>query len=327
MKQQIGVIGCGWAGLLHLEAYQDCPNAEIAAVCDTNLATAERAKARYKGKAYRDVEAMLKAEELDVVSICTGPDTHYEISRACLERQLAIFCEKPLTRTVEEAQTLVRLVEKKKVRFGVNFNSRFSAPYQKAKQWIEGDRVHYISVTLFEHVPLKDSLNVREEFLVTDAACHLFDLMRFLNGEIVEIYATLAKLGLDIWSDINVHCRFENGNSGTLAISFAGGELESQHPIERAEIVTNRKRVVVDNICERVTMFPHAGENREVWEPSVFQRQDYQATILESVRAWMQSIVEESVPPIGIADGARAAALCQAILDSHRTHAPITVAS
>jgi len=172
MKQRIGVIGCGWAGLLHLEAYKDCPNAEIAAVCDTNLATAERAQARYGAKAYQDFKAMLEAEDLDVVSICTGADTHYEIARACLERQLAIFCEKPLTRSVEEAKTLVRLVEKKRVRFGVNFNSRFSAPYQKAKQWVEGDRVHYISVTLFEHVPLKASLNVREDFLVTDAGCH-----------------------------------------------------------------------------------------------------------------------------------------------------------
>ncbi len=327
MKKRVGVIGCGWAGLLHLEAYQDCPNAEIAAVCDTDSAAAEHAQARYGAKASQDFKAMLEAEPLDVVSICTGPDTHYEISRACLERQLAIFCEKPLTRSVKEAQALVRLANERQVPFGVNFNSRFSAPYQKAKQWVKGDRVHYISVTLFEHVPLKPSLNVREEFLVTDGACHLFDLMRFLNGEIVEIYATLAKRGLDIWSDINVHCRFENGSSGTLVVNFAGGELESQHPIERAEIVTDRKRIVVDNICERVTMFPHARENREVWEPSVFQRQDYQATILESVRAWMRSVAEKSAPPVGITDGARAVTLCQAILDSHRTHGPIKLTS
>lgn len=325
MKKRIGVIGCGWAGLLHLEGYQTCPNAEITAVCDTAQAALEHAQTRYGGKGYRDFKAMLEAEPLDVVSICTGADTHYEIARACLERELAIFCEKPLTRSIQEAQALVQLAEEKQVPFGVNFNSRFSGPYQKAKQWIEGDRMHYISIVLFEHVPLKPSLNVREEFLVTDGACHLFDLMRFLNAEIVEVYATLAKIGLQIWSDINVHCRFENGSSGTLVVSFAGGELESQHPIERAEILTDKKRVVVDNICERATMFPHTGENRELWEPSLFQRQDYQATILESVRAWMRSLDAQSAPPVGIADGARAVTLCQAILDSHRAHGPIAI--
>jgi predicted dehydrogenase len=325
MKRRVGVIGCGWAGLLHLEGYRGFPGVEIAAVCDIDSAAAEHAQARFGGKAYQNIQAMLDADPLDVVSICTGPDTHYEIACACVERGLAVFCEKPLTRSIKEAHALVRLAREKHVPFGVNFNSRFSPPYQKARQWIRGDRIHYITITLYEHVPLKPSLNVREDFLVTDAACHLFDLMRFMNAEIVELYATLAKLGHDVWSDINVHCRFENGGSGTLVVSFAGGELESQHPIERAEIVTNKKRVVVDNICERVTMYPHAGENRELWEPSLFQRRDYQATILESVRAWMQSVAEKTATPVDIDNGARAVTLCQAILDSHRTHGPVAI--
>lgn len=102
---KIGVIGTGSISDMHLQSYDKNPQAELIAVCDLNEQRAEKAAAKYGAKlVYTDYRKLLANPDIDAVSICTWNNSHAEISIAALEAGKHVLVEKPLCRTVEEAQ-------------------------------------------------------------------------------------------------------------------------------------------------------------------------------------------------------------------------------
>jgi predicted dehydrogenase len=118
-RLRVGVIGLGYIGsaadehlqddlgLTHASAYQALPGANLVAGADP---APERRSAFIKARkaaAYEDYKEMLERESVDVVSICTPSDLRLPVIRAALAHGVrAIFCEKPLATTVEEARQI-----------------------------------------------------------------------------------------------------------------------------------------------------------------------------------------------------------------------------
>ena len=71
MTVRCAVIGAGFIGVDHIKAYQSWPDAEVVAVADTNAARADQAARTFAIRPYADYTAMLKAERLQAVSVCT----------------------------------------------------------------------------------------------------------------------------------------------------------------------------------------------------------------------------------------------------------------
>src|SRR6266550_1482600 len=91
----------------HAEAYVECPDTELVAVCDSNPHRLEKCGDRWNvTHRYSNLSEMLESEQLDIVSVCTPDATHFEILRALLASQTrikAILCEKPLVTSEAEA--------------------------------------------------------------------------------------------------------------------------------------------------------------------------------------------------------------------------------
>jgi predicted dehydrogenase len=110
-RARVALIGAGWwATEAHMPALLAHEDAEIAAICDTDPARLQTA-ARAFGveRTYSAYEAMLAQEELDGVIVVTPHATHYEIARACLEHDLHVLLEKPMTLHAADAKALVDL--------------------------------------------------------------------------------------------------------------------------------------------------------------------------------------------------------------------------
>ena len=87
-----------------------------------NAASAEKFRLDPK-RVYSDWKALLAAEagKIDFLVVCTTNETHYAIAKAALEAGIDVFCEKPLSLTVKEAETLGRLANRKRLVLGVPF--------------------------------------------------------------------------------------------------------------------------------------------------------------------------------------------------------------
>jgi predicted dehydrogenase len=128
---QVAIVGAGRMGAWHAYyARRQC--AHIAAVVD--LRTPESWSNQWpKVMAYRDLDECLRRTSIDVVHVCTGPDSHAAIADAALRHRKHVLVEKPLAGTEEEARGLVQLALDQ----GCQLGTVLQFPFQRGYRWIE----------------------------------------------------------------------------------------------------------------------------------------------------------------------------------------------
>ncbi|HEX6995033.1 MAG TPA: Gfo/Idh/MocA family oxidoreductase, partial [Gammaproteobacteria bacterium] len=99
------VIGVGYLGKFHAQKYAALPDVKLVAVVDEDLPRAQQVAEQYGCRAVADFRAIL--EEIDLVSIVVPTEQHHVVARTCLEAGAHILVEKPVTRTLEEAEELI----------------------------------------------------------------------------------------------------------------------------------------------------------------------------------------------------------------------------
>ena len=138
---RIAVVGLGKMGLSHLAIVNAHPELEVAAVCDASSYVLGVLK-KYTGVAtYGDYERMLRELELDAVLIATPSRTHAAMVRAALERGLHVFCEKPFTLSVEDAEELTALARDEGVVTQVGYHNRFVGPFAEVKRLLDAGAI------------------------------------------------------------------------------------------------------------------------------------------------------------------------------------------
>ena len=117
-KLKMGLIGCGWYGMVDAKAALEAGRVEFVAICDVDSehleqSAAELEKAQGKRpKTFKQYADLLKVPELEAVIIGTPPHWHALQLIASLERGLDVYCEKPLAYDVREGRAMVDAVKK-----------------------------------------------------------------------------------------------------------------------------------------------------------------------------------------------------------------------
>lgn len=122
------VIGLGDISNIHIPAIQANPNVELVAVCDID----ETLKDRVPGvRFYTSYEKMLESEALDCVHNCLPHHLHYSVTKACVEKGVHVFLEKPLGLNTEEALELVKLEEDHSdIKIGLCHQNRYNETFE-----------------------------------------------------------------------------------------------------------------------------------------------------------------------------------------------------
>lgn len=151
-KVKAGIIGLGFMSVAHIKAYRKLEDVEIVAVCNPsgrrldgdlsdvfgNVGDQEPVKLDMeKIKGYRDVDAFLNHPGLQLVDICFLTDTHTDLAIRALNAGKHVLCEKPITRTSEEAARLVEAVKAPETHFMPAMCLRFWPEWTFLKKAIE----------------------------------------------------------------------------------------------------------------------------------------------------------------------------------------------
>jgi predicted dehydrogenase len=126
-KVNVGVVGLGFMGVMHIKAYQQIRNARLTAVCDPvrqpvngeltdpggNVGDAAPVKLNMKEvSAYRELDEMLADPNIDLVDVCVPTHLHVPVTVAALASGKHVMCEKPLARTSAQAKEIVAAARK-----------------------------------------------------------------------------------------------------------------------------------------------------------------------------------------------------------------------
>ena len=131
----VGLIGCGDIANFHAEAFQRIPEARIVATFDRQPERAQSLAFRTGAKAVKHMEDLLADPSVDVVYVLTRHDSHAEIILESIAAGKQIFCEKPLTLTVEDACSVVQAACKVSTSIMVGFNHRWGPAVRLMRAW------------------------------------------------------------------------------------------------------------------------------------------------------------------------------------------------
>ncbi|MDB4896121.1 MAG: oxidoreductase [Firmicutes bacterium] len=143
-RLRLGLIGAGGiATSAHLPGYQAFGDqVEFAAVADVNGERAQQVAMQFGfARVYNDYVTMLKAEQLDVVSICTPNKFHAAVAIAALGAGVHVLCEKPPARTAAEAEAMAEAARANNRILMYMFNNRFRPESQAASRFVESGMI------------------------------------------------------------------------------------------------------------------------------------------------------------------------------------------
>jgi len=173
-KFKVGLVGCGTIAREHLTAYQEHPSAAVVAIADIDGEALKSVAAEFgvPGR-YQDYQEMLASEELDIVSICTWPGQHAEMTRvAAVNGVKAILCEKPIALNLGEADEMIATCRENDVRLVIGHQHRFNPHVNRAKNLIATGALGEVEL-IWGH--FKGSL--------LNNGTHVVDTIRYLLGD------------------------------------------------------------------------------------------------------------------------------------------------
>lgn len=220
-----GIIGLGQIGNLfdedpkrkeiwsHAGAYLASPNVTLAAGADSDEERRRRFRFRsVTANTYVDYRSMLKAENLQVLSVCAPTALHYDMVLAGARAGVrAIFCEKPLASSPEQAAEMVEACQAAGVILAVNHTRRWEPIYLHAKQLLAEGAIGRIEA-IVGYYPGK----------VFTMGTHLFDLMRFFGGDIQWVCGQSSdhRTAPDEEGNLSGQVRFCSGATGCIVAGW-----------------------------------------------------------------------------------------------------------
>jgi predicted dehydrogenase len=197
-------------------------------------------------RVYSSYQAMAEAEaklpegdRIDFCTVVTPNVSHFDIAKTFLEAGFHVACDKPMTYTLEQAEQLVKIVEKTKRVFMVTYNYTGFPLVRHARDLFRHGEMGQVRKVLVEFI--QDFLNVAHEKLgqkqamwrtdpaqsgivgtLGDIGTHCFNLVEYVTGErIVQLCADMSIFMPDrkLDEDTNMLLRFAGGGKGVLAVS------------------------------------------------------------------------------------------------------------
>ncbi len=187
---EIGVLGAGRMGSHHAHTLRRHPDVEELWVGDLDQKRARGLAEAVDGKS-TDVEGVLEAHP-DAVFVVVPTSAHADVLHRCLDRELPVFCEKPLAATYGETLKLVERIESTGALLQLGFQRRFDPGYQNARRKVKSGELG----TLYTiRMGSSDPNTPPEEYIAhssgifRDLFIHDFDILRWVTGrEVREVY-------------------------------------------------------------------------------------------------------------------------------------------
>ena len=221
----LGLIGAGAIGRVHARNIQtSIKGARLAAVADVdqNAAKAVAGGARI----FSDYHEMIKDDSVNAVIVCTPPFLKMDVTKAAAEAGKAVFCEKPIAVTLEDADRMVGVVRGAGIKFQVGYQRRFDPSYLKARNAMESGELGKL-LLLKEHNrdppgPILgwSTIPAKSGGIFLDTTSHDFDAVRWLSGsEVDRVYAEGSAL---VYDELAKNGDFD---TTTVVMKLANGAL------------------------------------------------------------------------------------------------------
>ena len=302
MALNVAIVGMGGIGNLHARCYTNDPLAKVVAVCDIIKERADKAAEAYGCPAFYSVKDLLRSGiKIDCASMCTagkenGGD-HFTATMELLGGGIPVLGEKPISNEIAKAKKMVALAKRKKLRYGVNLNHRFTPAARRAKGWIQEGRLgelNMINMRMWINNPNETS----PHFHIRALHPHSIDVMRYFCGDVKTVQA-FFKRGMTTegkrrkcWSNLQVNMLFKNGVLGHLCGSYDAG---GGYGLESCEVTGSKGRFLLLEACEELTLFNRKNTETEHYH-HLGGMTSFGETFPDRIHVWLEQNTKKVAP-------------------------------
>lgn len=235
----VAVIGLGAVSKVHLPAIHNNPKVQLVAVCDINVSLKDTIQ---DVNFYTDYEEMLNKENIDVVHICLPHHLHLPATKACAEKGVNVFLEKPLARNVDEAAELVEIEQAcPQIKICVSLQNRYNETVEelleiaKSKKHgeiigLKGMVTWFRPETYYTSQPWRGQMKLAGGGVMINQSIHTLDLLHLFGGEIASIKGSIDQLldyDIDVEDTATARIEFVNGAKGLYFATIANSRNSS----------------------------------------------------------------------------------------------------
>jgi myo-inositol 2-dehydrogenase / D-chiro-inositol 1-dehydrogenase len=226
-----GIAGGGRIAGLHARAIDAAAGVRLTAVCDVDRTRAEAMAGPRRAAAYTSWQEMLDAERLDLLWVCTPPLHHRGPAVAALAAGVDVYLEKPVARTLEDAQAIVDAARSAAGVCAVGYQWHACGLLEAAREALAGRQLGMLVSRNFGPASARPWFVDREQGggQILERASHHIDLQRALAGEVaaVDAFASAARLSGAGESSID--------DAIALVLHFRSGALGTIHSVWSAD--------------------------------------------------------------------------------------------
>ncbi|MDD5422630.1 MAG: Gfo/Idh/MocA family oxidoreductase [Candidatus Omnitrophota bacterium] len=289
-KIKIGVVGVGRLGTFHTKVYSRLDNVKLVGICDCNLEQALEAGKKYHTSSYADYEELF--DKVQAVSIAVPTSLHYNIAKEFLNHDIHVLIEKPITKTLSEAEELVQIARDRNLIIQVGHIERFNSavlaiePYLKKPKFIECQRLGPF------HKRVKDV------GVVLDLMIHDIDIvLGLMEQDVVNIEA----VGLSTISDhedvANVRLTFEDGTIADITASRVTKDV-----VRKMRIFQEDSYVSLDYVTQDAAIFKKT-DDRIIKEKIKIKKKE---ALKRELKSFIECVRTGKRPKVSGVEGKRA---------------------
>jgi predicted dehydrogenase len=188
MEMKVGILGIGF-GKVHAGIYTRLPNVEIAGIFGRTPQKLQEVHDEFKIPVTTEIDDLITDPTIDMIDVCLPTALHKEYVVKALQHQKHVFCETPVTYTIEDAEEMKQAAEQCQKRVFVNLFLKFSDPHKYAFDTIQAANLGKpLVVTAYQKTPPHwGNMNMNQ--LVQDFMLHNFDFVTELLGRPQEVAA------------------------------------------------------------------------------------------------------------------------------------------
>jgi len=226
-KIRVGLIGSGFVADIHAHAFKHfVHNAEVVAVASPTSGKAAQFSKRHEiPRSFEDYRELLAMEEMDMITLCVPNDLHCQIACEAAKAGKHVVCEKPLCRTLEEADKMIDTCKENSVFLLYAEELMFAPKYVRAKNLVdEGALGEPFLVKQWEehfgpHEPWFWDVNRSGGGVLLDMGCHSIEYARWVFGK-PKVKSVSATLGTYVHKD-----KTQGEDHSICIIEYEGGRV------------------------------------------------------------------------------------------------------
>ncbi len=334
-KLRVGLIGAGIAQR-HLAGYNWNKDLfEVPVLCSLDEDRGRQAVAEFGvGEYTSDVETLFARDDLDVIDICTPPDSHFALSKRAIEAGKHVICEKPLFGSIADVDAMSEIVGKTDRKFMPIFQYRYGTGLQKLKRLIELGlagrpflttvETHWWRGPAYYEVPWRGKWASELGGGLLGHAIHAHDMLNYVHGACAEIFAHGATLvnKIEVEDTMTLSVKMANGSLAALSMT-----LGSRKEISRLRFCFSD--MVAESILEPYTMgrdpwtfIAGTPEHQARIDAALADHQVTEDGYTRQFELFHQAVMTGGEPPVTLEDARNSLALVTAAYHSQRTGQP-----